>query len=111
MASVSSSHPVGDAGTPTVRKLGLSLGLVVAAQFVLQLDFSIVNIALPTIKRELHFAPADLQWIITGYALTFGSLLLFVGRVGDRAGHRRVLLIGLGAFGVASLAAGLSPTP
>jgi EmrB/QacA subfamily drug resistance transporter len=98
-------------GAPTVLRLGLALGLVVAAQFVLQLDFSIVNIALPTIKRELHFAPADLQWIVTGYALTFGSLLLFGGRVGDRAGHRRVLLIGLGAFGVASLAAGLSPTP
>ena len=89
----------------------MALGLVVAAQFVLQLDFSIVNIALPTIKRELHFAPANLQWIVTGYALTFGSLLLFGGRVGDRAGHRRVLLIGLAAFGVTSLVAGLSPTP
>jgi MFS family permease len=100
-----------DVGTSTVLRLGLALGLVVAAQFVLQLDFSIVNIALPTIKRELGFAPADLQWIVTGYALTFGSLLLFGGRVGDLAGHRRVLLIGLGAFGVTSLAAGLSPTP
>ena len=89
----------------------MALGLVVAAQFVLQLDFSIVNIALPTIKRELHFAPANLQWIVTGYALTFGSLLLFGGRVGDRAGHRRVLLIGLAAFGVTSLVAGLSRTP
>src|ERR1700729_3836204 len=97
-------------GPSTVLRLGLALGLVVAAQFVLQLDFSIVNIALPTIKRELHFAPAELQWIVTGYALTFGSLLLFGGRVGDLAGHRRVLLIGLSAFGVASLAAGLSPT-
>ena len=77
---------------------------------MLQLDFSIVNIALPTIKRELHFAPADLQWIITGYALTFGSLLLFGGRVGDRFGHRRVLLISITAFGITSLAAGLAPT-
>jgi len=94
----------------TVVRLDLALGLVVTAQFVLQLDFSIVNIALPTIKHELHFAPADLQWIVTGYALTFGSLLLFGGRVGDRAGHRRVLLIGLAAFGVTSLIAGLAPT-
>jgi EmrB/QacA subfamily drug resistance transporter len=100
-----------DAGEPRVLRLGLVLGLVVAAQFVLQLDFSIVNIALPTIRRELHFASADLQWIVTGYALTFGSLLLFGGRVGDRAGHRRVLLAGLGAFGVTSLAAGLSQAP
>jgi EmrB/QacA subfamily drug resistance transporter len=100
-----------EADRSTVHRLGLALGLVVAAQFVLQLDFSIVNIAIPTIKRELHFAPADLQWIITGYALTFGSLLLFGGRVGDRFGHRRVLLIGLSAFGVTSLAAGLSQWP
>jgi MFS family permease len=99
-----------DVGTSTVLRLGLALGLVVAAQFVLQLDFSIVNVALPTIQRDLHVAPADLQWIVTGYALTFGSLLLFGGRVGDLAGHRRVLLIGLGAFGVASLVAGLAPT-
>ena len=103
---VSSTH----SGTSAVPRMGLALGLVVAAQFVLQLDFSIVNVALPTIKRELHFVPADLQWIVTGYALTFGSLLLFGGRVGDLAGHRRVLLVGLGAFGVTSLAAGLSPT-
>jgi EmrB/QacA subfamily drug resistance transporter len=89
----------------------LALGLVVSAQFVLQLDFSIVNIALPTIKRELNFAPADLQWIVTGYALTFGSLLLLGGRVGDRFGHRRVLLAGLTVFGVASLTAGLAPGP
>ncbi len=95
---------------PRIQRLGTALALVVAAQFVLQLDFSIVNIALPTIKRELHFAPADLQWIITGYALTFGSLLLFGGRVGDRFGHRRVLLIGITAFGITSLAAGLAPT-
>jgi EmrB/QacA subfamily drug resistance transporter len=107
------ASPIGSstpATGPTVLPLSLALGLVVAAQFVLQLDFSIVNVALPTIKRELHFAPADLQWNVTGYALTFGSLLLFGGRVGDLAGHRRVLLIGLAGFGAASLAAGLSPT-
>ncbi len=110
-ASTSTSASVASAGgPPPALRLGLALGLVVAAQFVLQLDFAIVNVALPTIKRELHFASADLQWIVTGYALTFGSLLLFGGRVGDLLGHRRVLLIGLGAFGVTSLAAGLAPT-
>jgi EmrB/QacA subfamily drug resistance transporter len=100
-----------EAGTPKVPGLGWALGLVVAAQFVLQLDSSIVNIALPTIKRELHFAAAELQWIVTGYALTFGSLLLLGGRVGDRVGHRRVLLIGLAVFGVTSLVAGFAPVP
>jgi MFS family permease len=99
------------AGTSTVARLGWALGLVVAAQFVLQLDSSIVNIALPTIKRELHFAAADLQWVVTGYALSFGSLLLLGGRVGDRVGHRRVLLIGLAVFAVTSLVAGFAPVP
>jgi EmrB/QacA subfamily drug resistance transporter len=114
--AASSNSVSGAPATPTTvgsakgLRLGWALGLVVAAQFVLQLDFSIVNVALPTIRRELHFVPADLQWIVTGYALTFGSLLLFGGRVGDLVGHRRVLLIGLAAFGVTSLAAGLAPT-
>ena len=81
-AAAAGPGPPGQAGSAPVLKLGLALGLVVAAQFVLQLDFSIVNVALPTIKRELHFAPADLQWIVTGYALTFGSLLLFGGGSG-----------------------------
>jgi EmrB/QacA subfamily drug resistance transporter len=109
-AAVAPPAPIGTAASSTGVRLGLALALVVAAQFVLQLDFSIVNIALPTIKRELGFAPAQLQWIVTGYALTFGSLLLFGGRTGDRAGHRRVLLLGLTAFGLTSLMAGLAPT-
>jgi hypothetical protein len=80
-----------DGGRPPAPGLGLALGLVVAAQFVLQLDSSIVNIALPTIKRELHFAPANLQWIVTRYALTFGSLLLLGGRAGEYSGTFPVL--------------------
>jgi EmrB/QacA subfamily drug resistance transporter len=90
------------------RRLGWALALVSAAQFVLQLDFSIVNVTLPTIQRELGFAPADLQWIVTGYAMTFGSLLLLGGRLGDLGGRRRVLLTGLILFGVTSLSAGLA---
>ncbi len=78
---------------------------------VLQLDFSIVNVALPTIQRELHMAPADLQWIVTGYALTFGSLLLAGGRVADLLGRRRLLVLGLVLFGVASLTCGLAVDP
>lgn len=93
-------------------RLGLALALVSAAQFVLQLDFSIVNVALPTIQRDLHMAPADLQWLVTGYALTFGSLLLFGGRLGDLTGHRRLMTVitGLVLFGLTSLSAGLAPT-
>jgi MFS family permease len=90
---------------------GMQMALICAAQFVLQLDFSIVNVALPTIQAELHMAAAELQWIVTGYALTFGALLLAGGRLADLLGRRRLLVIGLIIFGVASLSAGLAQWP
>jgi MFS family permease len=97
-------------GAPAAtRPLGLALFLVSTAQFLLQLDFSIVNVALATIQREFGVSAADLQWIVTGYALPFGALLLLGGRVGDLTGHRRLLMSGLTLFGVTSLAAGLAP--
>jgi len=95
------------AGEPG-RRLGLALFLVSAAQFVLQLDFSIVNVALATIQREFGVSAADLQWLVTGYALPFGALLLLGGRLGDLNGHRRQLIAGLTIFGVMSLLAGLA---
>lgn len=61
------------------------LVVLCVAQFVLQLDFSIVNVALKTIRADLHFSPAGLQWVVTSYALTFGALLLLGGRLGGRA--------------------------
>ena len=93
------------------RNAALVTGVIVAAQFVLQLDFSIVNVALNTIQRELGMAPAELQWIVTGYALTFGSLLLAGGRLADLLGRRRLLVIGLVLFALASLACGLARWP
>ena len=101
---------------PRVRGTALATVLICAAQFVLQLDFSIVNVALPTIQRELGMAATDLQWVVTGYALTFGSLLLAGGRLADLLGRRRLLaaglvLFGLVLFGVASLACGLAQWP
>jgi EmrB/QacA subfamily drug resistance transporter len=89
---------------------GVLLGLLCTAMFVLQLDFSVVNVALPTIQRELQFTAVGLQWIVTGYALTFGSLLLLGGRASDLFGRRRVLVMGLLVFVVASLASGLAQT-
>jgi EmrB/QacA subfamily drug resistance transporter len=93
------------------RPVVSALALICAAQFVLQLDFSIVNVALPTMQRELGFAAADLQWVVTGYALTFGSLLLLGGRLGDSLGRRRLLMLGLTLFGLASLTCGLALSP
>ena len=86
----------------------LAMALICSAQFVLQLDFSIVNVALPTIQRELGMPAAQLQWIVTGYALTFGSLLLAGGRLADLLGRRRLLAAGLVLFAIASLACGLA---
>jgi MFS family permease len=65
---------------------GFVLTLICAAQFVLQLDFSIVNVALPSIQQHLEMPAAQLQWLVTGYALTFGSLLLVGGRSADLLG-------------------------
>jgi MFS family permease len=95
----------------TGRNAALVTGVICAAQFVLQLDFSIVNVALNTIQHELNMAPAELQWIVTGYALTFGSLLLAGGRLADLLGRRRLLAIGLLLFAVASLGCGLARWP
>ena len=96
---------------PPQRSQNLALIVVCAAQFVLQLDFSVVNVALPTIKSGLGFSDSDLQWTVTGYALTFGALLLFGGRAGDLFGQRKTLLFGLIVFGLGSIAGGLAPTP
>jgi MFS family permease len=90
---------------------GSPLLLLCVAQFVLQLDFSIVNIALRTIQGELGFSAAGLQWVVTGYALSFGSLLLLGGRLGDVLGARRLLLLGLWVFGGASVVCGLAASP
>ncbi len=92
-------------------RAGQAMALICCAQFVLQLDFSIVNVALPTIQDDLHMAAAELQWVVTGYALTFGSLLLVGGRMADLFGRRRMLAAGLIVFAVASLACGLAQWP
>jgi EmrB/QacA subfamily drug resistance transporter len=72
------------------------------------LDASIVNVALPSIKNSLHFSQADLQWIVNAYTLTFGGFLLLGGRAADLLGRRRVFMVGLGLFALASLAGGLA---
>ncbi|GAA2603077.1 MFS transporter [Actinomadura fulvescens] len=89
---------------------GLALALLVTVQFVLILDASIVNVALPAIGRDLHFDQADLSWVANAYTLTFGGFLLFGGRIADLAGRRRMFVTGLALFTAASLAGGLAPT-
>jgi EmrB/QacA subfamily drug resistance transporter len=75
------------------------------------LDFSIVNVALPSIERELHMPADAVQWIVTGYAISFGGLLILGGRAADLLGRRRMFVVGLVAFALASLAGGLARDP
>jgi EmrB/QacA subfamily drug resistance transporter len=84
------------------------LGVLGIAQVMVILDSTIVNIALPTAQRDLQFSAADRQWIVTAYSLAFGSLLLLGGRIGDRVGRKRALIIGLLGFAVASAIGGSS---
>ncbi len=85
-----------------------ALILVCAAIFVVVLDIAIVNVALPSIGRDLHFAEKNLQWVITAYSLTYGGFLLLGGRAADLLGRRIVFMSGLALFGAASLVCGLS---
>jgi EmrB/QacA subfamily drug resistance transporter len=85
-----------------------ALALLALAEFVVVLDASIVNIALPTIQRGLHFSPTNLSWVVNAYVLTFGGFLLLGGRAADLLGRRRVFVAGLSVFSAASLAGGLA---
>jgi EmrB/QacA subfamily drug resistance transporter len=84
------------------------LALIVAAQFMVILDVAIVNVALPSIKTDLHFSEANLQWVITAYAILFGGVLLLGGRLADLFGRRRLFVAGLGVFVLSSLLSGLA---
>jgi EmrB/QacA subfamily drug resistance transporter len=86
----------------------LALALLCSAYFMVILDVSIVNVALPSIQEDLHFKPDDLQWVLSAYALTFGGFLLLGGRVADVLGRRVVFMGGVALFTLASLACGLS---
>src|SRR3954453_8608250 len=90
------------------KRLIWALVLISVAQLMVVLDGTIVNIALPYIQKDLHIPTADLRWVVTGYALAFGSLLLLGGRLGDLYGRRKVFMTGLVIFGVASLLGGLA---
>ena len=86
------------------------LALLALAQFMVILDVAIVNVALPTISRKLHFAPNDLQWVVTAYTLTFGGFLLLGGRASDLFGRRKIFIGSVGLFAFLSLLCGLAQT-
>src|SRR5437899_3938762 len=86
----------------------LILALLCAAQFMLILDLAIVNVALPSMQRTLGLSAANIQWVVGGYALTFGGFLMLGGRLADVVGRRRMFLTGLVLFIGASVLGGLS---
>src|SRR5258707_6456577 len=89
-------------------RLGLALLVLAAAQLMVVLDATIVNVALPHIQRALGFSGTNLEWVVNAYALTFGGLLLLGGRAGDLLGRRKMFIAGLLLFSAASLAGGVA---
>ncbi len=109
MSSPTLTKPEG--AQPRSRSLLLALVVIASAQLMIVLDGTIVNIALPHIQTDLGFSDNGRQWVVTAYALAFGSLLLLGGRLGDLLGRRKMFLYGIGIFSVASFLGGISPNP
>jgi EmrB/QacA subfamily drug resistance transporter len=108
--TVAESTTTGPVAGPAVRP-GLTLAVVAVVQFMVSLDLSVVNVALPRIATGLGFSAVGLTWVINAYALTFGGLLLLGGKAADRYGRKRVLTFGLGLFALSSLLGGFAQNP
>jgi MFS family permease len=104
------AQPAGTRPRPAAILGAVGLGVLCVSQFVDVLSVNTAVIALPDIRTELAMGAAGAQWVISVYALLFGSLLLPAGRLADRVGHRRLFTIGLAAFGVGSLLCGAAPS-
>ncbi len=102
----SAGRPATSRRGPTRR--GIALLVMLGAQLMIILDMTVVNIALPHIQQGLHFSATSLSWVLNGYTLTFGGLLLLGGRAGDILGRRRVFIAGITLFTIASLAGGVA---
>src|ERR1700704_6319377 len=96
------------AGAGSDRRRWIALGVLCLGQLMMILDSTIVNVALPSIQRDLHFTQSSLTWGIDGYLITFGGLLLLAGRLGDLVGRKRVFLTGLVLFTAASVLCGIA---
>ena len=106
MSQISAALAAGQSGNQVRR--WRAFAVLAVSFFMTVADLAIVNVALPTIGRKLHMAESDLQWVVTGYGLTFGGFLLLGGRAADLLGRRRVLMAGLFVFTAASLGCGLA---
>src|SRR5438270_6186347 len=108
-----SGHPSSNgqgALTASNRRRWSALVVLCLGQLMIVLDVTVVNVALPTIQRELHFSQASLAWVVNAYLLTFGGLMLLAGRLGDVVGRKKIFVAGTAAFVTASLLCGLANT-
>ena len=92
------------------RRRWMALVVVCLAQLMITLDTTIVNVALPSIQRDLHFTQGNLTWVINAFLISFGSFLLLAGRLGDLIGRKRVFLTGVVVFTAASALCGVAPS-
>jgi EmrB/QacA subfamily drug resistance transporter len=104
----SRERPQAGVATSSDPRRWLVLAVTVTAQFMVILDVSVVNVALPSIKHDLHFSQQSLQWVITAYSILFGGTLLLGGRLADLLGRRRLFMTGVAVFTVGSLLSGLA---
>src|SRR5689334_15151193 len=93
------------------RSRWIALVVLCTGMLMIVLDMTIVNVALPAIQADLGFSQSSLAWVVNAYLIAFGGLLLLAGRLGDLIGRKRIFLIGLAVFTVASILCGLSVSP
>src|SRR2546421_7804254 len=111
MTRVGVQQPSSAAGTGRGASMIGALVLLATVQLMVVLDTTIVNVALPTIQAKVGFSTSGIAWVVNGYALTFGALLLLGGRSGDTLGRPNVFVAALGAFALASAIGGLAARP
>src|SRR5215468_9919243 len=87
----------------------LAMPVLMAGTFLIVLDFFVVNVTIPAMRRSLHASPSTIEWVVAGYGLTFAAFLITAGRLGDRVGRRLAFSIGIAVFVVASASCGLAP--
>ncbi|MER5338680.1 MFS transporter [Micromonospora sp. NPDC002717] len=111
MSAARTPRPADATASPDDRRRWQALGVGLVAAFMTLLDVSIVNVAVPSMDRALGASPSDLQWVLSGYALTFGLVLVPAGRFGDARGRRTAFVFGIALFTLASALAGLAASP
>src|SRR5205085_6630958 len=110
LSSLTKRRPTLPANPTNPRSRWIALYVLCVGVLMIVLDATIVNVALPTIQKDLGFSQSSLAWVVNAYLIAFGGLLLLAGRLGDLVSRRKVFLAGLAVFTLASLLCGLAPS-